>query len=476
MTAIAEVSIDHPLRASERWLLSTLGVLLLVLAALASHAGWYLLLVPLVLLVVAGIVLYPLFGIFVLLLAMQFKTLLPGPLGLYPADLVTLILVPSVLMNRLIRGERPVRKSQINWILLLLLGVFAISLLVAYDPFRGLINLGRHVQLFALLAVIASLEKLTAIRYILRWFLLLVAVSSVVNIARAIMGGGSERIFGPAGAFFAVFAVVCSIHAAIGFILARSSRRRFQWGLLSLVFAGGLVFTQTRAAWIQLILGFMLLAGLLYWWSRAQGHQDVRRRLVLLLTVFTIIACVVATGALPIFQRSAARISEVVQGNATTVGYRLFLWKLGLESFVDHPILGIGLGQIGEWDQFLPSWRFYLHSVTVHGLGAHNDFISYLAETGLVGTITILGLFWLLFRRGLSRFRECRTVEDAAGILVVWMPATALMIGYFFSTHMFYSLAGMLTAVYFGLLARLTETDKLETNTNRGPGAHPDRV
>jgi len=452
MTAIAEFTADHHLVASDRWLLSALGVLILALAALASQVAWYILLVPLGLLVVAGIALYPLSGVFVLLFAMQFKAPLPGPLGVYPADLVTLVLVPSVLINRVIRGKPPLRKSQINWILLLLLGVFAISLLVAYDPLRGLVNLGRHVQLFVLLAVIASLENLSAIRYILRWFLLLVAAVSIINIARAIMGGGSERVFGPAGAFFAVFAVVCSIHAAIGFILARHGWRRFQWGLLSLVFAGGLVFTQTRAAWIQLILALMLLAGLLYWWSRAHGHHDVRRRLVILLTVFTIIACVVATGALPIFQRSAARISEVVQGNATTVGYRLFLWKLGLESFVDHPILGIGLGQIGEWDQFLPNWRFYLHSVTMHGMGAHNDFVTYLAETGLVGTIPLLALFWLLFRGGLRRFRECKTVDEAAGILVVWVPAAALMIGYFFSTHMFYSLAGMLTSLYFGLL------------------------
>lgn len=448
---------EQPARTIVRWLIP-LSMVSLGGALLGLVYGWQLTLVPLVLVGVLVVLSSPLAGVYILVFTMMFKTPIPGSVGIYPGDILSFLVIASCVIHRLASGQSPVRSSRLNYLLLATLVVFALTLLGAYNIRSGVVNLGRHIQLFALLVAVSSCVEKDDIPRLLNWLLLLVGVLSVGNIAMAVSVGGRARIFGPAGAFFAVFTVVCAIHASIRFLLSRDSLHRAGWGLVVLVLTAALIFTQTRAAWIQLLLSLVFLLSILYWWSRLQGHRGIRRRIVVIAIVFTLIGVVVVTGALPVFQRPAARIAEVVEGHATTVGYRLFLWQLGLQAFLKHPIGGIGLGQIGEWHNFMPAWRFYLHAPTVHRLGAHNDFITYLAETGVPGTLLILAIFWQLFRMGVARFRRLEEIDAASRLLVLWAPAVGLMIGFFFSTHLLYSIPGMLTALYFGLLLVETET------------------
>jgi hypothetical protein len=38
--------------------------------------------------------------------------------------------------------------------------------------------------------------------------------------------------------------------------------------------------------------------------------------------------------------------------------------------------------------------------------------------------------------------------------MVIWMPVCAIMFRFFVGTHTFYSISGILTALYFGFLAK----------------------
>jgi len=68
---------------------------------------------------------------------------------------------------------------------------------------------------------------------------------------------------------------------------------------------------------------------------------------------------------------------------------RLAHWQVGWRMFEDHPWTGVGIGNFG------PEYEHYAPAHWYEPLGhAHNIFINFMAETGILGLIAFL-LFWL---------------------------------------------------------------------------------
>jgi O-antigen ligase len=85
-------------------------------------------------------------------------------------------------------------------------------------------------------------------------------------------------------------------------------------------------------------------------------------------------------------------------------------------------------------------------------LGAHNDFITYAAETGTIGLLAVFWFLGLLLYAGYKRWKTRRDEVELATLLTLWIPCVSLAARFFFGTHMFYSLGGMMNALYFGML------------------------
>ena len=79
------------------------------------------------------------------------------------------------------------------------------------------------------------------------------------------------------------------------------------------------------------------------------------------------------------------------------------MWKSAWNMFLDHPVLGVGIGNYGAQYKniyILPDAkeREQNHS--------HSSFMQYLAETGLVGFSAFLIMFLYLLRHYIVRFRQ----------------------------------------------------------------------
>ena len=76
---------------------------------------------------------------------------------------------------------------------------------------------------------------------------------------------------------------------------------------------------------------------------------------------------------------------------------RVELWKQAISLFVEHPILGIGWG--GFANSVSESYR------SVHGqvYNAHNIYLQFLAETGIIGTLIIVSCLVWLFIHGIRQ-------------------------------------------------------------------------
>jgi len=146
-------------------------------------------------------------------------------------------------------------------------------------------------------------------------------------------------------------------------------------GLLALVVVLGLYAWRKRNIWLQGLMVLLVAVGLILagrFWSRGEDFKNLK-------------------GDVSFRQRLATS-------------------QAGLAMFVDHPLLGVGLGcSVVAWPLYAPEGLY-----TRGALVTHNTFLQALGETGAVGFIP----FVLLVGFGLYHARKTRLAGLGAGIEV----------------------------------------------------------
>ena len=158
----------------------------------------------------------------------------------------------------------------------------------------------------------------------------------------------------------------------------------------------GVVFSFSRAAWLNLVLGALVLLGVL-----AIRRGGSRRALTLLLVTLVaggaLVGVVTATSSLDFLTERAALQDYDTQRFDTQAS--------GLEIAAEHP-LGIGPGQFER----------------VADLSAHSTFVRSLAEEGVLGALLVLGLLVLTLgfaARNVTRGADTYGIGSAA-LFAAW--------------------------------------------------------
>ncbi|NOZ86446.1 MAG: hypothetical protein GXP49_09265 [Deltaproteobacteria bacterium] len=151
-----------------------------------------------------------------------------------------------------------------------------------------------------------------------------------------------------------------------------------KWGA-GLLFAAELVVTYVRAAW-------MGMAAAVFFLGMAKG-----RRWLLAM----ILGGAVLFGAVCEFSPSIeSKLKVTFDSKYPANRQRLFLWARSLEMFADHPVFGIGWG---NYQKVCPEYIDKVDPKFPFKFRSHNLFLNHLAETGLVGLLALLFLFFKIF-------------------------------------------------------------------------------
>ncbi|TFH07095.1 MAG: hypothetical protein E4H07_09515 [Nitrosomonadales bacterium] len=336
------------------------------------------------------------------------------------------------------------RNIALPWIIFAPLGLFIVMLLqmnLGMPAYYEMQILALFYLLWAMLLVIlgAVLQKefgLTVISVVLAWFFLVGGeISATVGILQHFNIHSFLDAFIAAKNYAAVygnigqtnhFATYISLALASLIFLFASARLPIWAAILfalPLLFVLALSGSRSSGAYLFAVLALSLL---LYWRGTACTEGSLAKRRLVIAAFLQIIGFVfmqwlvqttlfvVPTGTIT----GVERIFDQVTGSSI----RFYLWKEAWHMFLQAPLLGIGAGQFA-WHHFHLAAAFQNPEIFGIYNNAHNIILHLLAETGLAGTLPVVGgiVIWLL---GLYKVRR-----QSLDLALWWLLALVGIIG-----------------------------------------------
>jgi len=192
------------------------------------------------------------------------------------------------------------------------------------------------------------------------------------------VGAGGEMSVTTVGNYFLVATLASALLAA------RLPQWRRLFAVVFAIGAMGIVFTMARSALL------LLVAGLLWFAFKIRNARY--------LPAVVLLAGLAAVAVVPILpDKVTDRFSELGDPSADwTLGRRLGYHIVGLELVAEHPVLGVGPGNFGE---YYASFQFrFVEGRRMAERALHNTYLGVAAEYGLLGLGLLVAMILLVLR------------------------------------------------------------------------------
>lgn len=176
---------------------------------------------------------------------------------------------------------------------------------------------------------------------------------------------------------YAALLVVYLLFSTLYFLFGNNDFiNKLKYGLLTVLTFLVLIYNESRGAW----LGFVGETTTVLWIHK-------RKMVFTFLIIVLLIVLFLPAG----IQEEIKSIINV-NSNRSNLG-RLALWKGSILMFKGYPVNGIGLGNFE--DVYISQYKQPNTTATSH---AHNNFLNFLAETGLIGLTGFLYLLYMILK------------------------------------------------------------------------------
>jgi O-antigen ligase len=357
-------------------------------------------------------------------------------------DLVLVVIVLLVLGRAIFRGFHSLPRVFVIPVSLFLLSTI-VSGVNASDSLRAAAAV---IQLLEFCSLAWCFMLVTSPKYFLRIIHAIFAVfifETLVAISQFVAGDPLPR-----GTFaqHQEFAMYTSYAAAMAFALLanqdKASGRWFYGGAMFILLIGSLL-GQERAPWVGFVFSGLAVA----------YYSGERRKRLLRGFAITLFAAIILVASVPQLREvTLYRLAEA--GNDTeesnSLLSRLALWGVAYEFFVAHPILGVGPK---NYTSLIPHYLSVGEMMGADRLDPHNVWIQTLAEQGIVGFITYVGLCVAILKLAIRGLRQ----QLPKKIHGLWAAALAYHIFWItMSYHYFAKGAGHIHFMIIGLMLGMT--------------------
>jgi O-antigen ligase len=319
---------------------------------------------------------------------------------------IALLLIRYVIEPFKIEIDKEIKKAAG-----VLIGTLFFVSFFSYHPLESFTEVGRTIFRFAPLILVSPIIKSKRQYYILFAMMTLsIIASSSYAIWQGIHGDFRAQAFTSHPMHLAGILIqaipLFFIVAAKGDYSRRIRIFYFSVGILSSV---ALVFNGTRGAWIAVVVSMLI-------YTLMTAKKNVRS-LSIIVVVLVMVGLLATT--VPQVQN---RVESIGDMNYQSNSERLLLWKSAGQMFYDHPLVGVGYSQFKE----LYNSKYISPLAKEPGLPhAHNNFMQFLAETGIVGLSSFIYFCWVMLRRAYTLYSENLQADK---FLVIFIATIALLI------------------------------------------------
>lgn len=196
------------------------------------------------------------------------------------------------------------------------------------------------------------------------------------------------------------------------------------------------------------ILTWVLLMPILLW----AGYKNFKTSKVVIIVLITVFFAYLSSS---LFLNSTIVDRNFSVAQDASIFARLYIWKSTLLMALDYPILGTGWGTFGY---FYPAYRLPTEKTTA-GFFAHNDYLQFAAEGGMLASLILVTIFgYLLLKlRVLLKVSSQTSFESVAlllGVLALFIHALVNFIFYF-------AFMSAVAGLFLARIAMLSETPNL---------------
>ena len=361
-----------------------------------------------------------------------------------------LLLAPALAALLITRHHFPTSHSRAEaWLLIGGLTACGISTILSAQPARAAALLSAWILTVAG-AIVAA--RIAAHARSIRIVLLGIAASALLGllVVRVMIEPGSKiPLYGHARLLGIHLLVGTTAALAITQTLSRHQRLQNTTALIaSCLLAGGMIWSGGRAPLLGFVAGFAVL---LWLTPRTRRWPRIGQTALVLIAGLIIAICLGNPHPMMGWSNSVQRTLNAESLNALSSD-RVQFWGVTFEHFTKSPLFGHGA------DSYL-----FIRPAQV-GAQPHNFLLQWLGDFGIVGTLLLLGLLWVRFRKSLSPNNA--PLNRAALFGAVACTVAALLDGGFYHAFLF-----MPAAVLWGLSLRPLKMSRTPPPIARFAGA-----
>lgn len=147
------------------------------------------------------------------------------------------------------------------------------------------------------------------------------------------------------------------------------------------------------------------------------------------------------------------RMTSIFTKMDTSSEMRLAFWESTIAMILDHPLLGIGWG---SYFMVYPNYDYYMQGEYIKIVHAHNMYLNFMAETGLLGFVSYMvyyfGIIFKAFQLQAKMLRKSNLVLKSL-LLGIGLGFTALALNGLTDYVMFNTELSMLVWLFSGIVA-----------------------
>jgi O-antigen ligase len=331
-------------------------------------------------------------------------------------DVMGLLYLGMIYIREKISLFDNIAKAFLIWVLSLLFWVFLAYLNLGEEGLGGIRDWGRLFSLFVIYLLSLQLSRLKGHRYVLNWILFSLIVPLSIGYYQIFFQphlyvAGGHRIYGTV-THPNVFSLYLVLFIGVTLWKLKFSGLKLPW--LGVIFAILFALVNTFS-----ISGLVMLTVFISLFVYVEFEMKYRIMILLFFIIFIVIFINTEMGQKRIDSlKRTPPLMVIVNDEIVTnsFAWRIVNWKILFEKWTNKPFLGYGLNT----SRVINPW---------HMSAAHNDYLRFLVELGLIGFsiyLCFLARIGFLIR---DRLRFCDNEEQRYLIMLVGIVYISWIIG-----------------------------------------------